>query len=267
MGIFNLTMREVSIDKPNFLGKEQKVVAFVDFRLQNEHISKGGRVIEYSVIKCYPNMKIEVFHTIAKPCTSLIKPRIKYGHETYMERLGITNEAVSESRDTYEVFRDFYEFISNVDILIFYDYKWHMNILKYYLIELDLDIPKLWLWDIKNLVDKEGYSDYFLSEWNGYLRCYKTLLMFDAYHGVKLKERKYKEGLSSTYWCSTMNRGKLIDRFNARLKKHLKWLRTGRIKDTSKCGLSLKKWLSEHGGISPIMRKRLERDSNVSERE
>ena len=189
---FDLKSRRCSIDKPALLGKTDKVLCFIDFRMQNISILAGGRIIEYSAIKIKGN-KIEIFHSLACPSKRVWNDKVAFEmHESMSERLGIHNDVLHQCRNTFRVFEDFYEFLKDVDICYFYDHMWTLSIMKYYLIELKLEIPKIWMKDIKGTLNRQGFGQVIRNEWNGFARAYKVLLWVDGYEGRKIRECRWK---------------------------------------------------------------------------
>ena len=96
------------------------------------------------------------------------------------KRTGITNEILSESRNTFEVFLMFYEFIKDCDKVIF-NHKYHINVIKFYLLSLELDHPGVRFYDTCSIISrrfKESVKE-MRDEYNGFIRCYKTLLIYE----------------------------------------------------------------------------------------
>lgn len=232
---YNIIDRECVIERPSFIGDMDKVICFIDLRLNLHNIKSGGRVIEYSAIKCSRN-KVDVFHSIASPCYSIKNSRLSKTYDDF----GIPLEVINGSRNTFLVFLDLIEFLSGVDIVICYDWHYFIRIFKFYLIELDLEIPQFWIWHIKYYINhhmKDMHSEF--STLNGFLRAYKTLLCYE-YSGCKrMNEKSYVDYPSHGYWTNLDHLK--IERFYKRLKKHNKWL-----KHKGRRGCGSAPWLAQY---------------------
>ncbi len=215
---YDIRDRECEIVRPDFIGDMKKTICFIDLRLNLHSIVRGGRIIEYSAIKCSKN-SIEVFHSIASPCYSIKNSRLSKTYDDF----GIPEEVINNSRNTFLVFLDFIEFLSDVDIVMCYDWYYTIRALKFYLIEFDIDIPRFWIWHIQNYIHynmREMHSEF--KTLNGFLRAYKTLLCYE-YSGCKrMNEKSYVNYPSHGFW-NNLDEGK-IDRFYKRLNRHNKWL-------------------------------------------
>lgn len=227
--MFKIQDREIPIDKPEFLDSLDKIVCFLDFRMNNSSILDGGRIIEYSLIKCYKG-GIEVFHSIARPSFSIKNNKTIEIPKFVVDKIGVPLEVIYNSPNTFEVFLRMIEFLSGVDIIVFNGYKWHIRLLKYYLIELDLDIPKIWLKDTNQYVRRE-YPDllFQFNEQNGFIRCYKSLLIYELSGYKLLKEKRYSDVPYKTFWHNPNKEiVAKVSKFDKRNIKHNKWLRKGR---------------------------------------
>lgn len=226
--MFNIEEREFKIPKPSFIGTLDKTICFLDFRMNRYDIKSGGRIIEYSLIKCN-NSKMEVFHSIARPSYSLTNNKSVNIPEFVIDKIKIPFEDIMQSRNTFEVFLDMLEFMSDVEIVILNDYKWHISLLKFYLIELELDIPKFWIKDTAPFVKKyfpESLNEY--KEENGFLRNYKNLLLLEVSEIKAFKERSYRDVKDHNFWNNLP-----VDKINSfykKIPKFNKWLLKGRHK-------------------------------------
>lgn len=215
---YNIRDRECFIEKPSFIGDMTKTICFLDFRLNLYSIRDGGRVIEYSCIKCRKN-SIEVFHSIACPRFSMKNDKVS---ETY-DDIGIPKEVIYSAKNTFEVFLEFIDFISDVDIVICYNWYQTIRILKFYLMELGIDIPKFWLWTIEFYMDRnmnEMHKEF--DTLNGFLRAYKTLLVYEYSGCKKMNEKSYADFVKHNFWKS-LDYDK-IEAFYKKQKKFEKWL-------------------------------------------
>jgi DNA polymerase III epsilon subunit-like protein len=226
--MFDIKEREFNIPKPSFIDTLDKTICFLDFRMNRYDIKNGGRIIEYSLIKC-SKTRMDIFHSIARPSYSLTNNKSVNIPDFVIDKIKIPFEDIMRSRNTFEIFLEMLEFMSDVDIVILNDYKWHVSLLKFYLIELDIDIPKFWIKDTQPFVKKhfpESLNEY--KEENGFLRNYKNLLLLEV-SGVKaFRERSYRDIPKHKYW-NNLPIDK-INRFYKRLIKHNKWLLKGRHK-------------------------------------
>jgi DNA polymerase III epsilon subunit-like protein len=214
---YDIRSRECKIERPSFIGDMDKVICFLDFRLNLYNIKNGGRIIEYSLIKCSRN-NIEVFHSIARPSFSLTNDKVGI-----IEDVDIPIDVIEGSRNTFEVFLDMIEFLKDVDIVICHHWYHHIRILKYYLIELGIDIPKFWLWTVEYYVEyhyKELIGEF--DSKNGFLRAYKCLLIYEVSECKRMKEKSYVDYARHGFWNSPDK--KKIEAFYKKLKKFNKWL-------------------------------------------
>lgn len=262
MEYFSLLDRECGIDKPNFIGHLDKTICFIDFQIQHGSIKDGGRIVEYSAIKCY-NDKIETFHVLARPCYSPINNKMKETRKYWSDLIGLNDENIKDCRSTFEVFKDFYSFISDSNIVIFNNYKRHFPLIKFYLIELELPLPRVWFWDTKNLVrrDYPTFKEQLINEHRGFIRAYKSLLLYDAANGAKLTEKRIDDIMYSFWNHPTKVHEEKIKLFKRDLAKYYKWLRTGR----RHMAQGLRDYLDKFG--SPLEQYNKERANNVQKSE
>lgn len=104
-------------------------VNFIDLETTGFKPWAGARIIEFCAIKVGPS-EITYFHELAKPYLYSDKSLIQIT-PMIQNLTGITNEMVANARDSFEVFRDFIEFIGK-DKCIAHNALFEKTFLDYY---------------------------------------------------------------------------------------------------------------------------------------
>lgn len=106
---------------------KKKTVVFIDFETTGFTPWNDCRIIEYSAIKVHPDYS-EVFCELAKPTYKRMPMEIPW---RITELTGISNEMVEASRDTFEVFYQFYDFIKDC-VCIAHNAKFEKTFIDFY---------------------------------------------------------------------------------------------------------------------------------------
>lgn len=123
-----MTNRTYPIDHLSIV--KNKPVVFIDLETTGFKPWAGSRIIEFCAIKVHPD-RTEYFHELAKPYLYSEKSLITIS-KLITDLTHITNDMVANARNSFDVFKDFLDFIGT-DICIAHNAVFEKTFLDYYL--------------------------------------------------------------------------------------------------------------------------------------
>lgn len=130
-----MTLRTWEIPYINL--SKTRTLVFIDFETSGFNPWTGARIIEYSAIKVSPDSN-EIYQKLAFPSELPNKGRI-WISKKIQELTEITNKDVENEPDTFELFKEFYEFVDG-NICVAHNAKFEKSFMDWYCQILNLEV-------------------------------------------------------------------------------------------------------------------------------